>query len=247
MKKFILILGLILSLASNVRADVCYDVDEKVLMKAAKIVGEQTEIYQYCSICREETPKIIKIDNVKADKRLYVNGQPQDLAHVYYKENDKFINLGIASGCIKNNDYNIQSELKELPTIHRSYDKDKKQAEQEAQKIFNKCNEASPNANPVTTVDMVEYNIDLNGCIATAIEKEITKGFEPEKQNEMIDYMQQARKNIWKFYFGIYAQNKYCSGTCGTMTNLLPYADEGDLLMNMLEKILYLNIAKNGY
>ena len=63
----------------------------------------------------------------------------------------------------------------------------------------------------------------------------------------MLTYFEQARNSIWNFYNDIYASNKYCYGQCGSITSLLSYNDEGLMLMQMLERLLYLNIAKNGY
>ena len=55
------------------------------------------------------------------------------------------------------------------------------------------------------------------------------------------------RKNTIGFYDGIYAENRYCEGSCGTITNIIPYSDENKMLSELLEHLLYLNITKNGY
>ena len=44
--------------------------------------------------------------------------QDVDLAHIYYKEGDDFVNLGVASGCISENEHNIKAKLDDLPDIH---------------------------------------------------------------------------------------------------------------------------------
>ena len=38
MRRLFLILGLILSISTNARADICYDVDKKIAEKAADII-----------------------------------------------------------------------------------------------------------------------------------------------------------------------------------------------------------------
>lgn len=59
--------------------------------------------------------------------------------------------------------------------------------------------------------------------------------------------MKQIREAALKFYFGVYTENKYCYGACGSMTNILSHSDEGKILADILERLIYLNISKNGY
>ena len=94
---------------------------------------------------------------------------------------------------------------------------------------------------------MIERNIKANDCLNTAINQEIQKGFNAEQQVKIKQYVEQLRKNTIGFYYGIYAENKYCEGSCGTITNIIPYSDENKMLSELLERLLYLNITKNGY
>ncbi len=61
------------------------------------------------------------------------------------------------------------------------------------------------------------------------------------------EYKTEVNNTALKFYFGVYTENKYCYGVCGSMTNILPYSDEGKILADILERLIYLNISKNGY
>ena len=247
MKQIVLILGLILNLCANAWADICYEVSEKVAQKAVDIIQRQKEIYDYCSICPDANPQIIPVDNIKNGNPVYVHGIALDLAHTYYRKDDKYVNLGVASGCIKAGEYNITAELESLPNIHRTKENDKEQAKIHAQDIFEKCVSEAELRDNATTEDMVHQNIKINDCLEYAIKQEIEKGFVSDEQTKILENVRQIRKSAWKFYFGVYAENKYCHGGCGSMSNILPYTDEYTILMNMLEKLIYLNIAKNGY
>ena len=247
MKKFVLILALILSLSANARADICYDINEKIAHKAVDTIKTQKEIYEYCSICPDANPKIIPVDNVQNSNPVYVHGIALDLAHTYYKKDNKFVNLGVASGCINAGEYNIIAELESLPDIHHTQESDKGQAKINAQDIFEKCVAEAELKDNATTADMIRQNIKINNCLENAIKQEIEKGFDAEQQDKMIEYLHQIRENVRKFYNGIYAENKYCYGACGTMSSILPYVDENKILIEMLEQIIYLNIVKNGY
>ncbi len=248
MKKFGLILFLFSMVISlNAKADICYDITPEVSAKAVKILEKQKEIWDYCSICETATPQQILIKEVKIGIPLFVNGNPIDLAHTYYKENDKFINLGIATNCIKNNEYNIAAELNNLPNINNEGRDYRKEAKNQAQEIFKTCLNENMNNEIVTTNKNIEQNQRINNCLSTAIETEIKKGFATDEQQKMLNYLQILRKNIFDFYYGIYAENKYCFGACGSITALLPFTNEYDLLIDMLENLLYLNLTKNGY
>ena len=247
MKKFILILGVCLAFSANARADICYDVNDKVANNAVNIIKTQREIYEYCSICPDANLQIIPVDNVQNSNPVYVHGIPLDLAHTYYRKDAKFINLGVASGCIQDGKYNIAGELDSLPNIHRAKENDIEQAQIYAQDIFKKCVSEAKLKDNATTTDMIRQNIKVNDCLENAIKQEIEKGFIADEQMKILEYVEQIREVVWKFYFAVYAENKYCYGGCGSMSNILPYADEGKILMEMLEKLIYLNISKNGY
>lgn len=247
MRKLFLFLGIMQAFISVAQADVCYDVNREAAAKAVKILKSQKEIYKYCSICNDASSQKIPINSITADEHVYVNGKALDLAHTYYKKDGKYINLGIASGCIKSGEYGISKELTDLPVIHKTKEINRRQAEKQAQKIFEECSLLFRNKEAVSTADMVKQNINVNNCLADAVKKEIKQGFEPEQQAQMFEYLQEIRQGIFSFYAGIYADNKYCYGSCGTITNLLPYGDEYNILIKMLESLLFLNIEKNGY
>lgn len=245
MKKVLLIM--LCGFSFNAYADICYDVNKEVAAKAVDIIKTQTEIYKYCSICEDTKPQEITVQSVKADKSVYVNDEAIDLAHTYYKEGDKYVNLGIASGCIKDGEYNIAAKLDNLPENKLSNKDYKLQAQQQAQDIFDKCVNSVAEEKSVTTADMIQNNIKINDCISSAIENEIKQGFNEQQQISMLKYLGQVREGVLNFYSEIYGANKYCYGQCGSMSNLLPYSDESIVLRAMLERLLYLNLAKNGY
>ena len=246
MKK--IILTVLLLFFTPAFADVCYDVNEIVAKKAIEILKKQQEIYEYCSICQDAEPQKITIQTITQGNPLLVNGSSIDLAHTYYKENNQFINLGIASGCIKAGQYNIKNALPELPITRRNKETNKQEAKKEADKIYETCaTELKNKTDRLTTADMVKENILVNDCLDKAIREEIKKAFEPEKQEEMFAYFKQTRANLLKFYANTYSANKYCDGRCGSMSVLLPYVDENSLLMQMLESLIFLNLERNGY
>ena len=247
MRKGVLTFIITMLFSFNVYADVCIEVNEKSAAKAVSILEQQKEIYDYCFICNDAKPQIISIKNVTKDKKVYVNGKPIDLAHTYFKQDNKYINLGIASGCIEDGQYGISAKLDKLTEFHHTKDINKEQAKQEAKAIFEACVAKVKNDKSQTTQDMIERNIKINNCLAKAIKQEIQKGFDEKQQAQIFTYFEQTRKGVWNFYNDIYAFNKYCYGQCGSITSLLPYNDEGLMLMQMLERLLYLNIAKNGY
>lgn len=247
MKKIALILGICLAFNTNVRADVCYDVNDMVASNAVDIIQKQKEIYQYCSICLEAKSKTIFVKNVKKGNPVYVDDIALDLAHTYYKQDNKFINLGIASGCIQAGEYNIVAELESLSDVHYTKEDNRKLAKKQSYESYKKCVNESPIKEDATSSDMIGQSTKINDCLANEIKLEIEKGFNPVQQKEMLETLNKIRKDTWKFYFGIYAENKYCYGACGTMSNILPYINENKILIEMLEQVMYLNIAKNGY
>lgn len=247
MKKIVLLLAVFLVVNTNAWADICYDVSDKVANHAADIIQKQREIYQYCSICPDAEPKSIPVNDVKNGNPVYVNGVALDLAHTYYKQDNKFVNLGVTSGCIKAGEYGIAAELDSLLTIHRSQAGDMEEAKKQSQERYERCVGVASIKENMTTSDMIEQDTKINDCLADAIRLEVEKGFNPEQQEKMLKTLSQIREEIRKFYFGIYAENKYCYGACGTISDIMPYADEGKILMQMLEQVIYLNLAKNGY
>ena len=41
-------------------------------------------------------------------------------------------------------------------------------------------------------------------------------------------------------------ESKYCSGECRILPSIQPYADEGKVLSDMLERLIYMNNVKDG-
>ena len=245
MKKIIIALCFFLTI-NIAHADICYDIDEKTIQKATEILKTQKEIFSYCSICSNAEPERITINKIKSGNPILINDNGIDLAHVYYKNGNSFINLGIAANCIPANEYGIKATLPDLPIIHHTIESDKLKAKKQAKYIFDTCLTQNNNDNEhMTTADMVAQNTLINDCLEQAIKQEIDKGFEQEYQTEMYQYVENARKNIYKFYLNFYDANKYCAPYCGTISVLLPYNNESIFLVNILEDLLYLNISKD--
>ena len=245
MIKVSLIFALTLFFSFNTYADICVEVSKDVASKAINIIKKQKEIYNYCSICNEAKPQKISVKDITKDKKVYVNGKPIDLAHTYFKQDNKYINSGIASGCIEDGQYGISAKLDSLAEFHHTKENNKNQAKQKAEAISDECINNVKNDQYKTAQDMIERNIKINNCLAEAIKQEIQKGFNPKQQAQMLEYLEQTRNGAWNFYNTIYTANKYCYGQCGSITSLFPYSDEGLILMQMLERLLYLNIEKN--
>lgn len=247
MKKIVLIIISHLFLITTAYADICYDIRQEIADKAEKIIKKHDTLYSYCSICPQAKVQKINVKEVENSNPIKVNGNPIDLAHIYYKNGNKYINLGIKSGCIKDGEYYILSELNDLPEIHHTKENDKMKAKMQAQEIFEECVNVAENMKHETTLDMISQNTKINDCLEEAVNNEIKKGFEIKQQKNMKNYVKQLRNATYNFYYGVYTENKYCYGSCGTITSLLPYADEGNALTDLLESLLYLNIAKDGY
>lgn len=245
MKKIIIGIALLLVLNSEAVADICYDVDEKVSAKAVSLIQNQKEIYRYCSICSEAEAEVIQVKNIKPGNPVSVDDKELDLAHTYYKENGKFINLGISSGCIKDGEYNVKAELDELPNKQTAEINYHQISMQQAQDIFDKCSNTAK-SEKFTIPEIEKQNQKIVDCLAEAIKTEIKKGFRDSQQVKMLSYLEQVRKSVFDFYYGISAESKYCSGECRIMPSIQPYADEGKVLLDMLEHLLYINNVKDG-
>lgn len=250
MKKAILILFMIISCfnAKCAWSDICYEIKENAIARAEEILKHQKEIYQYCSICQETQIRKITIKDVKSDSPLLINNEAVDLAHIYYKEGDNFVNLGVASGCISENEHNIKAKLDDLPDIHYLKEGTTEKAKEKAKKAYEDCVEQNKSLQEhQTTAEMVRVNTLINNCLTEKIKQEIAQGFDEDMRQGMYQDIEKIRKSISDFYGKIYSANKYCEGRCGTISTLLPYVDEGSVLIEMLEKLFYLNINKNGY
>lgn len=67
---------------------------------------------------------------------MLINNEAVDLAHIYYKEGDDFVNLGVASGCISENEHNIKAKLDDLPDIHYLKEGTTEKAKEKAKKLM---------------------------------------------------------------------------------------------------------------
>ena len=158
------------------------------------------------------------------------------------------MNLGVASGCISENEHNIKAKLDDLPDIHYLKEGTTEKAKEKAKKAYEDCVEQNKSLQEhQTTAEMVRVNTLINNCLTEKIKQEIAQGFDEDMRQGMYQDIEKIRKSISDFYGKIYSANKYCEGRCGTISTLLPYVDEGSVLIEMLEKLFYLNINKNGY
>ena len=247
MKKFLFYIMCIFY-SSNAVADICYDISEDVESIAYDIISKQTEIYKYCSICPEAKPKKIIISDIQKANPILINGEAIDLAHIYYKKDNQFINLAIATKCISDGQYNITATLQELQTTNRNSEKDRIETQKQAKEYFQTCfKESAPNKEHLTTTDIIEKNALYRECIISKIKEEIRKSFTLKEQENIIKSLEGIQKNTFSFYSSLYQTNKYCEPSCGSISLIIPYIDEGTILKKILEDILYLNIIKGEY
>ena len=244
MKKGLLIF--LLLCGNNAWADVCYDIGEQTAENAFKLIQQQKEIYEYCSLCDNAKPIIIPVQNVVKGSPISVNNKKLDLVHTYYKNKGKFINLGVASGCIKAGEYNIAAELADLPVKQPTEIDYRQISRQQMKDIFDKCSN-SAKSEKSTISEIEKQNKQINNCLIEVIKTEIKKGFDNNQQAQMFSYLEQVHKSVFNFYYGIAAESKYCSGECGIMLSIQPYAEEGKVLSDILERLIYMNNVKDGY
>lgn len=122
-----------------------------------------------------------------------------------------------------------------------------KKSKDSAEKIAKQCSDKAFMKENPTTYDSLIASTQANDCIAEAIQQEIKKGFEANEQKEMLEHLNQLRKPFFRFYDKIYNSNKYCIGQCGTIAQLYPYEEEAVMLEKILERLIFLNMSKNGY
>lgn len=256
MKKILLIVTMLV-FAQNAKADICAFVDKQVAEKAVEILQKQSEIIDYCSLCASSTPQTIEIKTVEIQPRqlndknysaVEVNKIGIDLAYIYLKKGKRYENLAYLSGCkeVKKHDIH-QFEDNFLKKKKMSKEEMYKKSKDASESMAKKCMDTFFVKENPTTHDSLVASTQANDCIAEAIKQEIKKGFEPEEQKEMLQYLTQLRKPFFHFYDKIYNSNKYCIGQCGTTAQLYPYEDEAFMLEQMFERLKFLNITKNGY
>lgn len=256
MKKLgtILVVIISISFAQIVRADVCSFVSQKAALKAVDIIEKEHEIIHYCELCTNAkmlSENVNKVSYKKVGEKSFevlLNGKNIDLAYIYIKKSNSYDNLAFLSGCDDAKKYNIQATRKEFPIIQEMTKEDISQKSKiGAQEALKNCMNTTFVKENFTTYDSLIASKKANDCLVEAITKEIKKGFEPKEQAEMIQSLKQSRKAVFAFYDKIYNSNKYCITQCGTMAQFFPYEDETKLLQQMLERLIFLNLAKNGY
>jgi hypothetical protein len=244
MRKLFIALVLFVSLfANNSFADICYDISVNVADNAYNIISNKKEIYKYCSICNDTKAEKIIIKDIKSGSPILVNGKAIDLAHTYYKKDNQFVNIGIASQCISNGEYNITASLKELLPTHKTSEADKSKAKKQTQEAIQTCfNENKNNKEHITTSDMIARNSLYIECIINTIKEELKKVFNKQEYSDIINSLDNMQKNIFSFYSQFYQTNKYCDPSCGSISLVKPYIDEEKILEYILEDVIYLNI-----
>lgn len=255
MKKLGIILTVLVGavFAKNVKADICAFITEKNALQAVEILKKQHDIIHYCELCTNEkmlSENITKVSYNKVDKKNFevlLNGKNIDLAYIYIKNSDSYENLAYLSGCDDAKKYNIQAIRKDFLMKKEMTKEDMYQKSKvDAQTVLKKCMNKNFVKQLTATYDSLLALTKANDCIVEAIKKEIKKGFESKEQDEMLQNLKQSRKSVFNFYDKIYNSNKYCVGKCGTMAQFFPYEDETELLQQMLERLIFLNLAKNG-
>jgi hypothetical protein len=218
MKKFILILGLFFSLSTNTWADVCYDINETVAKKAIDIIKTQKEIYQYCSICPDAEPYTVEVHDIKENNPIYVNGIALDLAHTYYKQNNKFVNLGIASGCIKAEEYNIATELESFDSHIKEKNK-LNDLKQKFEKCFTTFETEERKCPKSWSIKCYNYLIQANKNIQSCYKKiaiDLFNSYYNLSKSDAEKKFDTFQKFIYDQYIFIYTKSNYCEkNNCG--------------------------------
>ena len=258
--------------SSVAMADLCSFVSTNVADKAYNIISEQTEIYEYCSLCPNKETKVIAVKNVQKinpalgfeeelsssyfdDKNQYmlsVDGKELDLAYTYYKKDNKYVNLGISSGCISEGQHGIKASLDELTPSSDTNDEDKEKeiftnALMKEMLIFDKCvPQSNIGASSLSNEEMIKEKKLYADCIIEAIKEEIKAGFEENHQDDMIKYLEEAHNNMLSFYSTFYKNNKYCGQGCAKDPDMSLFQKEDKFLFTILSELIHLNVAKRA-
>lgn len=252
--KFFLLITMLLIFTKNAQADICAFVSKKTALKAVSIIEKEHKIIHYCELCSDAkmaSENVNKVSYNKIDEKnfeIMLNGKNIDLAYIYIKKSNSYDNLAFLSGCDEVKKYNIQETRNDFPIIKKTTKEDMYQKSKiDAQIVLKKCANIAFEKESLTTSDSLIALQVANDCIVEEIKKEINRGFEPKEQTEMLKNLEQSRTAIYNFYDKIYNSNKYCVAQCGTIAQIFPYEEETKLLQQMLEHLIFLNLAKNGY
>ncbi len=241
MKKFVVILGLVLSINTTSWADICYDVNEQVADNAVKIIQNQKEIYKYCSICPDETPETVPVNNIKNGNPVYVNGVALDLAHAYYKQDNKFLNLGVASGCIKAGEYDIPAELESFDAHVKEKNKIK-----DLEQKFIECSDIYKAKEQGCSAPwgwkcynyLMQAHKDVRQCYKQ-IAVEIFKKYYGLSENDAEKRYDILQNFTYNQYLFIYTENDYCKEKgCGVSIYLYSEYATTQSLHNYIKKII---------
>jgi len=239
MKKFVLILGLILSMSVNAMADVCYDIEDKVAQKAIDIIKTQKEIYEYCSICHDAEPKNIPVTNIQKGNPIYVNDIALDLAHTYYKKDNKFINLGVASGCIEDGEYNIEAELENLTNTTSKKIKIIEQNFTQCANFFESEEQKCPELWSIKCYNhLMQAHKNIQRCYKK-VAVELFYNYYNLTEKKAKEKVNALQKVISEQYTFIYNENTYCrKNNCGVSLNLYSEYATTQELYNYINKII---------
>lgn len=241
MKKLLLILSVSLTLGANTRADICYDVDEQAANKAVKIIQTQKEIYQYCSICSAAKPETIIVHNVKNGNPVYVDGVALDLAHTYYKQDNKFFNLGVASGCIEAGEYNIAAELDSFE-VHIKERNKIKDLEQKFIACLDNYKTKEQKCSTPLGLQCYDYLMqvhkDARQCYKE-IAVELFVEFYGLSKNDAEKRYDTIQKFMYEQYLFLYAESNYCKeNNCGVSVYLYSEYATNQSLYNYINKMI---------
>lgn len=241
MKKFAFVLGLMLLINTNAWADICYDVNDEVATRAVDIIGTQNEIYQYCSICSDSKPKTISVNNVQKGNPVYVDGIALDLAHTYYKHKGKFINIGVASGCIKAGEHHIASELESF----EAHTKEKNKIKELKKKFFDCSDTFNVEEKKCSEMwkmkcynHLMQAHKNVQKCYKqTAIE--LFKTFYELSEKDAEKKYDTFQKFMYDQYLFVYTESDYCKkNNCGVSVYLYSEYATTQELYSYVNKII---------
>ena len=248
MKKLLLILGLCLAFNTGARADICYDIDDKVATDAVDVIQSQKEIYEYCSICPDAISKKIPISNVIKGSPIYVNGIALDLAHTYYKQGNKFVNLGVASGCIKAGEYNIPAELNNFETHIKEKNKIK-----DLRQKFVKCSDTYDAKEQKCSTPwgwwcynyLTQAHEDVRQCYKE-IAVDLFKKYYGLSENDAEKRYDTFQKFMYDQYLFLYTESEYCKkNNCGVSIYLYSEYATTRSLYDYINKMISTLSARN--
>ena len=146
-----------------------------------------------------------------------------DLAHTYYKQGNKFINLGVASGCIKGGEYNIQAELESLDT--HVYERNKiNELKQKFDVCSNTFKQEESKCNKIESLECYDYLVSANKNIQLCYKQiaiDLFKHYYNISAPDAEIKFDTLLKNVYQQYSFIYNENSYCkNNNCGISTDL---------------------------